>query len=237
MKFPPGHLLLRFGRGRIAAGLVIAVAVAVVLFLAARHLPFGEMLSRAELLRERIIAFGPAAPLAYIGVQIAQVIAAPIPGEVSGLVGGYLFGGWAAFFYSTVALGIGSVIAFFGGRLIAGTFPERIRSSGTYKKFNHLVSGNDFLLPLVLFVFPGFPKDSLSYVLGASDMDWRLFAVIATVGRMPGTLVLSFQGAQVYAQDWRGLFVFSLAAAVVFAPMFLLRHRLVAALGRKGGRP
>jgi len=227
----------RSGRGLIAAGLVIAVAAIIFLFPAVRHLPFQEMLTRAETLRERIIAFGPAAPLAYMAVQIAQVVAAPVPGEVSGLVGGYLFGGWAAFCYSTVALGIGSIIAFFGGRLIAGTFPEKIRNSETYRKFNHLVSRNDFLVPLILFVFPGFPKDSLSYVLGASDMDWRLFALIASVGRMPGTLVLSFQGAQVYQQDWRGLLLFSLAAAAVFAPMFFLRHRMVAALTRKGGRP
>ncbi len=224
-------ILTRKGRFLLAALITIAVLVTVSLP-QGRHViaAIKDIVTRAPALRQRIIAFGPLAPLVYMAVQVAQVVLAPIPGEVSGLVGGYIFGGWAAFCYSTIALTLGSILAFFGGRLIGNMFPGKIRNGETYKQFNHLVKGRDFLLPLLLFVFPGIPKDSLSYVLGASDMDWRLFTIIAGVGRIPGTLVLSFQGAQVYNHDWRGLALFSISAAVVFAPMFFYRHRLVATL-------
>jgi len=224
-------------RGRmILAAIIAAIGLIFITLPQGRHtlIALKGLLTHAAVLRDRIIDFGPAAPLASMAVQVLQVVLAPIPGEVSGLVGGYIFGGWPAFWYSTIALTVGSLLAFFGGRFIGRLFPEKIRQGKAYRKFNHLVESKDFLLPLVFFVFPGFPKDSLSYVLGASDMDWRLFIIIAGVGRIPGTLVLSFQGAQVYNHDWRGLVFFTLAAAAVFAPMFFLRHRLVAMIAERG---
>jgi len=219
----------------ITAGLIAAGILTLVLMPQGRQLiaALGDLLTHAELLRQQVENLGQAGPPIYVAIQVAQVVLAPIPGEVSGLVGGYLFGGWAAFIYSTIGLTIGSVLAFFAGRFIGNMFPERFRAGETYKKFNRLVEGRDFLLPLILFVFPGFPKDSLSYLLGASDMDWRLFTIIAGLGRVPGTLVLSFQGAQVYNHDWRGLILFTLAAGAVFVPMFLFRHRLVTAIAAR----
>ncbi len=46
--------------------------------------------------RKKIIdfvnSFGPLAVVIFIGLQILQVIVAPIPGEVNGFIGGYLYG-------------------------------------------------------------------------------------------------------------------------------------------------
>jgi len=43
-------------------------------------------------LGEFIASFGPFAAIVFLVVQILQVVAAPIPGEVTGFVGGFLFG-------------------------------------------------------------------------------------------------------------------------------------------------
>ena len=39
-----------------------------------------------------VSSFGPYAPFSFMGVQILQVLLAPIPGELTGFIGGYLFG-------------------------------------------------------------------------------------------------------------------------------------------------
>ena len=39
-----------------------------------------------------IESFHPYDELIFIGLQILQVVAAPIPGEVTGLIGGYIYG-------------------------------------------------------------------------------------------------------------------------------------------------
>jgi uncharacterized membrane protein YdjX (TVP38/TMEM64 family) len=67
-------------------------------------------------LKHTLREWGILAPLIFIGLQALQVIVAPIPGEVTGILAGYLFGEWLGFFYSTIGLTLGSVAAFGVGR-------------------------------------------------------------------------------------------------------------------------
>jgi len=191
-----------------------------------------DLMADSEQLRARILAYGPLAPLLYIGLQILQVILAPIPGEASGFLGGYLFGGWAAFVYSTVGLTAGSMIAFAIARLLGNTMRRRLQESRVYHRFNKLVYKNTFVVPFFLFLFPGFPKDSLSYILGLSVMPWQAFLFIAAVGRMPGTLLLSYQGAQVYEKDYLTLGLLLVVSAAVSLPCYFYRRRILLWLSR-----
>ena len=47
-------------------------------------------------------AAGPLAPLVFIVIQALQVVFAPIPGEATGFIGGYLFGVPLGLLYSTL---------------------------------------------------------------------------------------------------------------------------------------
>jgi len=156
--------------------------------------------------RERVTAFlkaaGPAAPLTFILTQILQVIFAPIPGEATGFIGGFLFGVPLGMLYSTIGLTVGSVLAFSLGRLLEVKFVARIVSKETLDKFDFLMERQGSLIAFFLFVVPGFPKDYLCFILGLSNMDWRLFLLMSTVGRLPGTLMLTLQGAQVYQGNY-----------------------------------
>jgi uncharacterized membrane protein YdjX (TVP38/TMEM64 family) len=58
------------------------------------------------------------------------------------------------------------------------------------------------LIAFFLFVVPGFPKDYLCFILGLSTMSWKLFFLLSSVGRLPGTLMLTLQGAQVYQGNY-----------------------------------
>src|SRR3974390_2672529 len=49
-----------------------------------------------------VASFGPYASIVFIGLQILQVLIAPIPGELTGFIGGYLFGIKEGFILSTV---------------------------------------------------------------------------------------------------------------------------------------
>lgn len=187
---------------------------------------------QSDNLRAEILSHGSYAPLFFIAVQIFQVVLAPIPGEASGLVGGYLFGTWPCFFYSTIGLTIGSAIAFGGGRLLSSFFTEKFRHTKFYQRFNHLVDQSDYLIPFALFVLPGFPKDSLSYLLGMSGMPFPVFMFLTTVGRMPGTLLLSANGAEAYNGDYLRLATILLLSAVLVVPAMIYRHRLLELLTR-----
>lgn len=198
------------------------------------------LLHDSDRLREAIVARGALAPFLFVGLQVLQVVLFPLPGEASGFLGGYLFGPWGGFFYSTLGLALGSWLAFGISSMFRKAIHARLAHTNVYRRFNHLVSKGDFVIPFLLFLLPGFPKDSLSYLLGLSRMPWRVFLCLAALGRIPGTLMLSLQGAQVYERDYLTLLLL-LAGSLLFAlPFYLGRHRLLAwleGLGRRQRRP
>jgi uncharacterized membrane protein YdjX (TVP38/TMEM64 family) len=154
-----------------------------------------------------IASFGPYAPLVFIGLQYLQVMVAPVPGELTGFVGGYLFGTGAGFIYSTIGLILGSWVAFMISRWFGLPLVRRFVGKETMDKFDYLMEHQGALFSFIFFLIPGLPKDSLCYLLGLSPMHVLTFLVVSTIGRIPGTLLLSMQGEAVRAEHYRAFFV------------------------------
>jgi uncharacterized membrane protein YdjX (TVP38/TMEM64 family) len=180
--------------------------------------------------RERVSAlirfFGPAAPLVFMLLQILQVILAPIPGEMTGFLGGYLFGFVKGFVYSTVALGLGSMINFGIGRVLGERYVRRWISAEKFTRYDSLLRQKGLLVVFSLFLIPGFPKDWLCLLLGLSTLPLRVFVFLATVGRMPGTLLLSLQGHYLFEQNYLLLGVLLVLSLVVVLLAFYYRDHL-----------
>ncbi|MBW1827509.1 MAG: TVP38/TMEM64 family protein, partial [Deltaproteobacteria bacterium] len=85
-------------------------------------------------------------------------------------------------------------------------------------------------------VFPGFPKDYLCLFLGLTALPFTVFLLIATIGRMPGTLMLSLQGSYVFEQKY-GLFamIMGVCLVVVFLA-YIYRDPLYRWLERFNGK-
>ncbi len=232
-------MIRRLTRSRAALFLSLAAASILALylipdsFLARTVAQLKNFPSEAATLRAQILAQGGLAPLIFILIQTAQVVVAPIPGEASGILGGYLFGTWPGFLYSSLGLTLGSSLAFAGGRLLTAFFSQHFRDTKLYHRFNHLISRGDFVVPFILFLLPGFPKDSLCYLLGMSSIPWPAYLFIAGVGRMPGTLLLSLQGAEAGAGNWLRLTEITLLSLALVIPCLLYRHRLLELLCRR----
>ena len=79
-------------------------------------------------LKKVISSFGPYAPLAYILLQIIQVVVAPIPGGAIEFLGGYLFGVSAGMVYSMIGLILGSWLAFSLARIFEKIAVEKFVS-------------------------------------------------------------------------------------------------------------
>ena len=156
--------------------------------------------------REGIKAFiesrGPAAPFVFIGFQILQVIFAPVPGEISGFIGGYLFGTTLGFIYSTIGLTTGSAVNFWIGRVLGYRFVRRMIPKAKLEKFDRFISHQGIFVLLPLFIFPGFPKDYLCLFLGGTILPFKIFILLAGFGRMPGTFLLSLQGEFLFARNY-----------------------------------
>ena len=154
-----------------------------------------------------LASFGPYAPLAFMGMQILQVLFAPIPGEITGFIGGYLFGFGPGFVYSTVGLSLGSLFAFLISRHFGQPFVRRFVGQETMRKFDYLMEHKGAFFSFIFFLIPGLPKDYFCYLLGLSPMHILTFLIISTVGRIPGTLLLTMQGQAIRSEDYRAFFV------------------------------
>ncbi len=147
-----------------------------------------------------IISFGPNAPVVFMALQILQVLLAPVPGEATGFLGGYLFGATKGFVYSSIGLTMGSYLNFLAGRFLGKKYIRKLIPVGPLHKFESLLQRQGLFVVFILFLFPGFPKDYLCLFLGLTRLPLKAFLILAAVGRMPGTLLLSLQGAYVFAR-------------------------------------
>jgi uncharacterized membrane protein YdjX (TVP38/TMEM64 family) len=182
-----------------------------------------ELLTDRERVEAFVASFGTAAPLVFMAIQVLQVIFAPIPGEATGFVGGYLFGAYAGCFYSTIALGVGSWINFSIGRYFGKRWVRRMVAADKIERYDYLLRHQGLLVVFLFFLFPGFPKDYLCLFLGVSTIPMRVFLPMATLGRIPGTLMLSLQGALVFEKNY---LVFCLVLAInIIAVYFAYRYR------------
>lgn len=137
---------------------------------------------------------GPLSFIGFILLQAAQVVVAPIPGEVTGLLGGYLYGPLLGIALSTVGLTIGSYVAFALSRTFGRPFAEKFVNKKTFKRFDYLLHHKGAFLVFLLFLIPGFPKDYLCYILGLGHLTTVEFLVIGGTGRLFGTILLTLGG-------------------------------------------
>jgi uncharacterized membrane protein YdjX (TVP38/TMEM64 family) len=170
-----------------------------------------------------IKSYGPYAPLAYILLQIIQVVVAPIPGGAIEFLGGYLFGASAGMVYSMIGLILGSWLAFSLARIFEKIAVEKFVSEETRKKFDYLVEHEGVILSFILFLLPGFPKDALCYILGLTPMHLGIFLIISALGRIPGTLMATLQGAKAFEHEYR-LFLLLLGISAFVILAFYIYH-------------
>jgi uncharacterized membrane protein YdjX (TVP38/TMEM64 family) len=173
------------------AGLIALVAVATYLLYA-----FGLFEFFAD--RQRLVAFirehRAYAMFIFIGLQVVQVVAAPVPGEVTGFAGGVLFGTFWGIVFSTIGLTLGSWLAFGLARLIGRPIVELVTSPETIKRYDYVMKHKGLFLAFLMFLIPGFPKDILCYILGLGHMGQRDFLIVSTTGRLLGTTLLTIGG-------------------------------------------
>lgn len=209
--------LLRFG--------ILIVLISIVVFLS-YELGLIEFFLSEEKLRKFIDSLGPFGFIGFILVQAFQVVAAPIPGEVTGLLGGYLYGTVGGTILSTIGLTLGSVIAFLLGRIFGKPFVERVVDPIILSKFDYLLHHKGAFLVFFLFLIPGFPKDYLSYFLGLSRLSVLEFAVIAGIGRLLGTILLSLGGNYLRHHEYEKFLSLAGIALVIMVTIWLFKEKI-----------
>lgn len=175
--------------------LLLIAAVLIALFFALRADKTLQIFSSTESMQDYIASSGAWAPLVFIAVQILQVIAAPIPGNVTTLVGGALFGFFPAMLYSVFAVFIGSMICFCLARTFGKPLVYRLISPAIADKYLVVLAKQQRLTLALLFLFPFFPDDALCLLAGLTGYSWKWFAGMILLTRPWGLIFSALVGS------------------------------------------
>lgn len=143
----------------------------------------------AEGLREYIRSFGAGGFFVLLGLQVAQVFIALIPGELLETAAGYIFGPVVGTLLCYIGVAIASALVFLLTRRLGKRFvevfvaPDRINELkflNTAQKRNRLI--------FILYLIPGTPKDLLTYIVGLTDIKLHEFLFISLIARFPSVI-------------------------------------------------
>ena len=173
-----------------------------------------HLFSDRNQIKAYVASFGYGGPFILIFIQILQVIFAPFPGEATGFIGGYLFGAIKGFLYSSIGLTAGSWINFAIGRFLGVHYVRKLIPEVHLRRMDKMVKRQGVIVLFVFFIIPGFPKDYLCLFLGLTTLPLKIFLILAGIGRMPGTLMLSLQGSYLFEQRY-GLFALIMGCCLI----------------------
>lgn len=184
-----------------------------------------------------ILGFGPWSPIVFIGIQILQVIFAPVPGQAAGFAGGYVFGWALGTGYSMIGLAIGSWFVLCLSRLLGRPFVERLNGSQAVTDFaGYLAPGSvdvdgslrriqhhGLLIFFLIMLLPAFPDDLVCFAAGLSLIPvWKLLAA-AVFGRLPGMVVLNLLGDGVSRERLSTFNMLFIGICVVLTVLYLMK--------------
>lgn len=168
------------------------------------------------------------APLLFILLQAAQVIIAPIPMQVFGFAGGYVFGAFWGTVYSLIGLVVGSLVVLWLARKFGRPLVDRFVKKETQEKFDSITRANGLMVLFIIFLFPGLPDDAICFLAGLSTLRIRDVLVVSALGRLPGIAGMSIIGAQVADGGDITLAIIIISAVVVIVGVgYLYKDKVV----------
>lgn len=143
-----------------------------------------------------IKTFGVYGPLMMIGLLIVILLLAFVSQIPVIIAGGYVFGAIPASIYSLIGFFIGGTIAFFIARGFGRPFVKKVITKRAMEKFDDYSGIRLDLTLFSLFLIPLFP-DAMCYVAGLTNIKYKTFALISTLGRLPAILLFAYAGRSI----------------------------------------
>ena len=181
-----------------------------------------DVLTDIEALRDYIAGFGNIAIFIFILFQFLQVVVLPVPGSVSVAVGVALFGPFRSALFSFIGIVLGSLVAFFIGRVVGYKAVCWIVGKDDLDKWLEKVKDKDYLLLSIMFLLPLFPDDILCFVAGLSSMTWAYFIIMIVITRAISVLTTSYSLDLIPFNTWWGLLIWAVLIAAIIVTFWLV---------------
>ncbi len=125
----------------------------------------------------------------FVLANFLQVTFIPIPSTVTTTAGAILFEGiWKPLYLTVIGLVIGSMFAFFLGKVFGVRFANWLVGEKAIQKYKKMMKGRDKIVLFYMFIFPFFPDDFLCILAGMTTYSYFGFFLLQVFSRTIGTL-------------------------------------------------
>ncbi len=180
--------------------------------------------------QEFVMRFGPWAPLSAILLHVAQVLLAPIPGQVIDVVNGYLFGAAWGTVYSLVGVIAGSSLAMALSRRFGRPWAERLIKRETLERLDGYSRQRGALFFFLVFLFPFLPDDVACFLAGLTLLPLPELVALAAIGRLPGIFIANLVGANAAALTRTQIAFFAAILAAIALAFWRYQGKVEAAM-------
>lgn len=171
------------------------ILLVLVVLVAVYWQPLRAMLGDVPRLRDWLRGLGPWGPVALIVVNAAQIVAAPIPGQLIQAMAGYLFGLWPGALYGALGMALGGTLSMSLGRVYGRPLVTRLVGAERLAHWER-AAHTDSLLIWCILLLP--PFGDIPYLIaGLSKIPiWKVLGIIVFV-RWPSAIMHAALGAGV----------------------------------------
>lgn len=165
--------------------------------------------------------------IAYLVLQVAQLVICIIPGQAVQLAGGYIFNIWLGFFLTIFGCAIGTFMAFYISRILGRDAMYLIFGESNLNNYiDKLNSRRAYLILFIIYLIPGIPKDLFAYAIGVSNMRFLPFFLISMIGRAPAMLCSLVIGAMLKSGSYTYAILLTLLIAALAVIGIIKRNKI-----------
>ncbi len=161
--------------------------------------------------------------VAFVLLQAVQVILPSIPGAILNIIGGYLYGTILGVLWSTIGTTVGAYIAFSLSRRFGKPLTDRFFNVYIMRRIESAILRKGNFTIFLLFLIPGFPKDYLCYIIGLGRISTKEFLIIASMGRLFGTILETMGGD--FLRHWQYGKIFLLVGTALSTILIVVKAR------------
>lgn len=193
---------------------VIAAFVGFCILIAKLCMPYIHLLSDPQNQADFeawVQSLGIGGMLLMLLIQVLQIVIAFIPGELVQVMAGVMYGTWGGLLLCLVGCVIASACVFIIIRKLGRPFVTKLFGEDVLDRYEFLNDSSKLdTLVFILFLIPGLPKDTLTYIVPLSNISLKSFLVLSTIGRIPGMVASTLIGSSITNANWPliiGIFV------------------------------
>lgn len=196
--------------------------------------PITSLFNDRDRLIKAVNDFGAFGPLLYILLQIAQTVLAPIPGNVVGGLGGFLFGWWGVL-WTTIGATAGAFGVFLISRKLGRSLVEKFVKKEALDKFDFVFGKHSKIILFLIYLIPGLPDDVVCYIAGLTDVPIVTLLILFSLGRLPAVIVNNYVGMGLSEGNLTLVSILVVAGVLLLGIIYWQQDNIMKLLGAKKG--